>query len=129
MTKPIPLAIGMLHIDPNTPVRQRSRARIRLGAFAYREGYALLETFEVAGLPVRDDATHHELMQLVARHSVRVVLAADDVPFRQIERLQGSGLVAVTLVPRGVLMDGAGAPQAGTTSGTAASQTRSKLAR
>ncbi len=58
MPRPIPLAIGMLHIGPNTSVRQRSRARVRLGAFAYREGYPLMETFEIDGQALRDDAVH-----------------------------------------------------------------------
>ncbi len=129
MPSPVPLAVGILQIGPSTSVRERSRARIRLGAFAYREGYALMQTFEMASQPVRDDATHQVLMQLVAKHSIRMVLVADDVPFRLFEKVQRSGLVGVMFVPRAVLMDDAGAPQAGTACGAAASQTRSKLAR
>jgi hypothetical protein len=122
------LALGLVSVSPHAGHLERTRARIRLGSFASREGYALAETFVVDGRPVRDEATFAAMRRLVTRHDGLALLVDGDVPAAP-ARAALRGLFAAVVPLPAPDRPVTARTQAGTASGAAASQTRSKLAR
>jgi hypothetical protein len=71
-----PMAVGLVrHDEPDSEPRRR-RACLTLAARAHREGYTLLQTFELDGSTLRDGIALAGLADLTARNEVSVVLAA-----------------------------------------------------
>jgi hypothetical protein len=62
-----PLAVGLVQTSPDVAPAARRQLRIAVALFANDEGYALVETFEIDGRPVHDDAAFEALEELSVR--------------------------------------------------------------
>ena len=84
---PWPLAIGLACVERYAAARERRAARVAVGALAAREGYALVETLEVAGDIVRDDVTLAALRRLQAHSGAKTLLVHGFLPMPMTERI------------------------------------------
>lgn len=94
-----PLAIGLVrHGDPDCEPRRR-QACLSLAALAHREGYTLLQTFELDGSALRDRIALAGLADLTARSEVSVVLAAGPLPEPLLRDLRERRKLQVVALP------------------------------
>lgn len=73
---PRPLAVGLLHTSAHASQPERTRARIALTLAAAEEGYALIETYETGGNPLREDAAFGAIEELATRLDADAVIHA-----------------------------------------------------
>ena len=99
MPAPIPLALGLVRSDPNALPAERSRTRIGFAGFAFQEGYALIEVFEMTGWSVRDDASLTALRDRAEWCGVRTLIVADDVPARALDAAVAGNTMVALVVP------------------------------
>jgi len=92
---PQPLAIGLINAGSSVDRVTRRRSRTLIDRFAEREGYALLETFEVVGDVVQDSSTLTVLEHLAARVGVGTLLVDYDITCFESPRLLD---VSMTLI-------------------------------
>jgi hypothetical protein len=96
------LAVGLASVSRYADQAERSRARVAIGSFAAREGYALVEVFDVVGEIVRDEATIAALSSLAARADAAVLLVGGFLPMLRLERLASGTALTVVPVPIGL---------------------------
>jgi hypothetical protein len=96
-----PLAVGLVrHDEPDCEPRRR-QACLGLAARAHREGYTLLQTFELDGSTLRDDMALAGLADLTARREVSVVLAAGLLSEALLRELRDRRHLRVLALPNG----------------------------
>ena len=97
---PRPLALGLLNTAAHASHAERTRARIGLTLTADDEGYALIETYEIGGSPIRDDAAFAALEELAQRMEADAVVLDGDVDLARVRELaQRLRLVVVPVGP------------------------------
>ncbi len=97
----LPLAVAVLHVRREMTVREYRSARSALALRLAREGYALLESFDVTGDAVADESTYDALQDLAARTEVRAVVVSAGVSLERVTRIaqqQGLQVVPVQLM-------------------------------
>ncbi len=95
---PRPLVIGLLGLDPYASPAQWHADRAVVEASAEREGYSLLEIFEVTGEGWVDDATYSAVEGLATRAGAVALMTRGSVSRKRVAQIAGRcGLtVAVT---------------------------------
>ncbi|MFI7588812.1 hypothetical protein ACIB24_17225 [Spongisporangium articulatum] len=100
MARPAPLAVGLVRAAPRKTMQERFRGKVRFGAWALKEGYALVETFEVSSAPAQDAKTIGAVRDLVDRCSIPTLIVMDDVPEQAVDRVRvGHELRVLTVAP------------------------------
>jgi hypothetical protein len=69
-----PLALGLVRHPRHASELVRSRARVSLAAYAHRQSFCLLETFEIDGNPLLDELATARFAAMLARQRPRIVL-------------------------------------------------------
>jgi hypothetical protein len=93
-----PLAVGLVQVSSRATEPIRSQARVALAAYAHKEGYCLLETFELDGNAVRDELSLNALHELAGRTGARVLLTRgrpDPVRVQSLTRSRGMRIHAM----------------------------------
>jgi hypothetical protein len=94
-----PLAVGLVHLIHPSTEPNRSQARVALAAYAHREGYCLLETFELNGNALRDELALEALDELASRTGARVLLVRGRADLERIAPLAGRSGLRVHAMP------------------------------
>ena len=97
-SRPKPLAVGLVwHVAGDREATRRVR-RVSLAAWAHREGYCLMQTFETDGSALHDELAISALIDVSGRIGVRLVLALGvGDPYRCAEPLERAGLRVVSV--------------------------------
>lgn len=77
--EPRPPAVVVVRHAPLASEYERSYRRVEVSLYARREGYALVELFELPGVPEADRGVWARACELVVREEVRTVLVSGDV--------------------------------------------------
>jgi hypothetical protein len=74
-----PIAIGLIAYPAETTERGKRELRVQVGVRANAEGYALIESFELTGSPLRDGWTYDTFSELAERHDAHAVIVLGQV--------------------------------------------------
>ena len=87
MARSRPMAVGLLQVGTNASEASRRQRRVALAVHADQEGYALVETFEIDGRPVRDDSVLQALEGLASSLDVDALLTSGVIDRVRVEHL------------------------------------------
>ncbi len=82
-----PLLIGVIYTRPAAPLACWRSARALVAARASREGYGLLETFEVCSRQEVDAATYEAVEALAERTGARAIMTLGPVDREAVQRI------------------------------------------
>lgn len=85
MNSPRPLLIGVVQIPDGLNVRQWRDRRLTLSLRANEEGYALLELFEVSGVPAIDESVYVAIELIATRIEVAAIMTLGLVAAHRVE--------------------------------------------
>ena len=83
----LPLAVAVLRVRREMTVREYRSARSALALRLAREGYALLESFDVTGDALADESTFCALQELAGRAEVSAVVVSAGVSLERVHRI------------------------------------------
>ena len=95
------IQLGLIQVPEGTRGTARSAARIALALRANEEGYALVETLEVGGNGLKDDAQFQALEELAVRLDIEALLVSGPVDEAWVEELAGRLRLVVVSVGKG----------------------------
>ncbi len=96
---PHPPAVGLFRAPPGASDQQRRRARIEIALCAGSEGYALLDTFDLADSLRGVDETLQAVRSLGQRHGLHALIVAGPVERDRIDELADEMQLITVRVP------------------------------
>jgi hypothetical protein len=96
---PYPLAVGIFQLSRDAPTEDRRRARIEIGLCASREGYALLDTFDMGSWLRGGEDTLDAIRSLTDRHDLHAVIVIGNVDQQKVNDLADERRLITVRVP------------------------------
>jgi hypothetical protein len=96
---PHPLAVGLFQLAKNAPAERRRRARIEIALCASREGYALLDTFDMDSRLRGGEETLDAIRSLADRHDIHAVIVVGEVDQSKVNELADERQLITVRVP------------------------------
>ncbi|GAB3239147.1 hypothetical protein [Kineosporia babensis] len=96
---PHPPAVGLFRAAPGASDQQRRRARIEIALCAGAEGYALLETFDLADSLRDEDETLQAVRALGNKHGLHALIVAGPLERTRIDELADELQLITVRVP------------------------------
>jgi hypothetical protein len=96
---PYPLAVGIFQLAKDATPERRRRARIEIGLCASREGYALLDTFDMGSRLRGGEDTLNAIRSMTERHNIHAVIVVGDVDLARVNELADERRLITVRVP------------------------------
>jgi hypothetical protein len=96
---PYPLAVGIFQLDKHATAEQRRRARIEVALCASREGYALLDTYDMGSRLRGGEDTLDAIRSLTERHNIHAMIVVGEVDLTRVNDLADERRLITVRVP------------------------------